>query len=391
MDNFDFTILRELRKKKGVSQAQLSEACNVTVQTISALEKGRYTPSLSTITSIARALDVDFADLVSYACIYDPKVVSCSAFSIGGIERKNCFLFDFNTMFVLNSEYFSGEQFCNQLFPLFDLYLMCVSDNSITLTIDDQDYNLNKHSVLYHDGMSKRMAEIKDQCKTIGIAVPRIGQYNRIFGKPKEQILSIAQDFTSSSQLLNRLDFSVLKLIRSVREITIENLAKISGVSEQAISDIEQNKRAPILSTISNIAKALGISISDFMDFVWRREPKVYDFLPLIDHREKVAGQVSANRVVLGDIVIDIVTNDSGEKVEVVGPADPFMEIAALPLKGQVETVIDGKSFVYGPGHALRYHCNKERTFRCSSDFEMVIIRKLKKDYFSSLRSDFIN
>ena len=388
MDNFDFTILRELRKKKCISQVQLSEACGITVQTISALEKGRYTPSLSTITSIARALDVDFAELVSYACMSDPKLISCSSPSVTGIDRKNCKVFDLSSMLVLNSDYSPGEDICNHRFPLFDLYVMLIGDKQLDVSVDGQDYEMNSKIALYHDGMSGRLASIKESCKTIGLAVPRKGQFSRVFGKSKGKVLSLAQEFTPSSQLLNGLDFSVLKLIRAAREISIESLAEKSGVSEQAISDIEQNKRAPILSTVSNIAKALGVSISDIMDFAWRREPQTFEFQPLDNHIEKVSGEVIASRAILGDIIIDYAKNSTGRKSEIAGPADPFMEIAAIPLKGQVETIIDGKSYIYGPGYALQYHCNKERLFKCSPDFEIVIIRRLKKDNFSTLRPE---
>ncbi len=389
MENFDFTILRELRKNKGVSQAQLSESCGITVQTICALEKGRYTPSLSTVTSIARALEVDFAELVDYACMSDPKLFSCSSASTFGIERQNCKVFDFNSMMVLNSDYLPGEDFCNHRFPLCDLYLISIGERNFHISVDGHNYNLNGNTALYHDGMSGRIATIDEPGKVIGVAVPRLCQFTRIFGNARNRILSLAQDFTPSSQLLNGLDFSVLKLIRAARNISIESLADKSGVSEQAISDIELNKRAPILSTISNISKALDISISDIMDFAWRRDPQSYEFQLLHDYRETVKGDVIASRVVLGDIIIDYVKNMTEEKSEISCPADPFMEIAAIPLKGQVETLIDGKSYIYGPGHALKYHCNKGRVFKCSPGFEIVVVRRLKRDYFSILNPQF--
>ena len=388
MDNFDFTILRELRKRKGFSQAQLSESCNITVQTISALEKGRYTPSLSTITSIAKALEVDFSELLSCACLSEPKIVACSNLEFTGSEHNHCKVFDFNTMFVLKSDYIPGEEYCNQLFPLYDLYVTSGCGKYLEVKIDGVKYGVDKSTVIYHDGMSCRVAKIDKPCQTIVIAIPRSRIFSSIFENSVEKVIELAQEIRPSEKPLNGLDFSVLKLIRAARKMSIEALAEKSGVSEQAISDIEQNKRAPILSTVASIARALKISISDFMDFTWRREPKVYDFAKLEERRETVSGQVTAGRIMLKNIVLDYARNDDGKAVTIEAPADPFKEIVVIPLKGQIETIIDGRTYIYGPGHALQYHCNKPRYFKCSAGFEMIVIRRLKNDYYSALRTE---
>lgn len=46
--------IRELRKEHGITQEELAEAVGVTRQTIIAIEKGRYDPSLRLAFRIAR-------------------------------------------------------------------------------------------------------------------------------------------------------------------------------------------------------------------------------------------------------------------------------------------------------------------------------------------------
>ena len=46
--------VRELRTGRGLSQAALAEAVDVSRQTINAIETGRYTPSLPLAISLAR-------------------------------------------------------------------------------------------------------------------------------------------------------------------------------------------------------------------------------------------------------------------------------------------------------------------------------------------------
>ncbi|MEM8978148.1 MAG: helix-turn-helix transcriptional regulator [Pseudomonadota bacterium] len=45
--------MRELRKLKGTSQAELAKSLNVSRQTVNALERGRYDPSLHLAFNIA--------------------------------------------------------------------------------------------------------------------------------------------------------------------------------------------------------------------------------------------------------------------------------------------------------------------------------------------------
>lgn len=47
-------ILKELRKKRGVSQAELANALDVSRQTIISIESGRYTASLPLAIRISR-------------------------------------------------------------------------------------------------------------------------------------------------------------------------------------------------------------------------------------------------------------------------------------------------------------------------------------------------
>lgn len=56
--------LKETRKKKGITQAKLSEATNISRETIAKIESGKAkTIRLTTATSIANALGVQATDI----------------------------------------------------------------------------------------------------------------------------------------------------------------------------------------------------------------------------------------------------------------------------------------------------------------------------------------
>ncbi|ALV63157.1 putative HTH-type transcriptional regulator [Thermococcus sp. 2319x1] len=58
--------LHELREKRGLTQEELAKALGVTRQTIIAIEKGKYNPSLELAFKIARFFNVKIEDIFIY-------------------------------------------------------------------------------------------------------------------------------------------------------------------------------------------------------------------------------------------------------------------------------------------------------------------------------------
>ena len=57
-----------------------------------------------------------------------------------------------------------------------------------------------------------------------------------------------------------------VRKIGKARRLSLEELAKISSLTKGYLSKIENGKQVPAISTLQNIAKALGVDISDIMD-----------------------------------------------------------------------------------------------------------------------------
>ena len=58
-------LIKELRQKESITQEQLSTLCNVDVRSIQRIEKGEQNISISLLFSIADALKVESATLIS--------------------------------------------------------------------------------------------------------------------------------------------------------------------------------------------------------------------------------------------------------------------------------------------------------------------------------------
>ena len=57
--------LAEIRNKKGMTQAELAEACGITQKAISAIEVARRRPSFEVLIKLAKALGVTIDELVA--------------------------------------------------------------------------------------------------------------------------------------------------------------------------------------------------------------------------------------------------------------------------------------------------------------------------------------
>ncbi len=58
--------LEEIRKERGIRQEELAKELEVSRQTISSLEKGRYNPSIQLAFKIARFFDMTIEEIFIY-------------------------------------------------------------------------------------------------------------------------------------------------------------------------------------------------------------------------------------------------------------------------------------------------------------------------------------
>ncbi|MEW6356861.1 MAG: XRE family transcriptional regulator [Planctomycetota bacterium] len=69
-------------------------------------------------------------------------------------------------------------------------------------------------------------------------------------------------------------DFSVIRFLRKEKRLSLRALAQQSGVSLGAVAKIESNRGNPVLRTLAQLGKVLGISVSDLLALAERRKPR---------------------------------------------------------------------------------------------------------------------
>ena len=76
---YDFTIIRHLRKRMGLTIYGLSEKCGVSYVALSKLERNLGNPELKTLDRIARALNVETHNLLALAEHERPRIVDAES------------------------------------------------------------------------------------------------------------------------------------------------------------------------------------------------------------------------------------------------------------------------------------------------------------------------
>jgi len=62
----------EIRKKRGMTQEELSGRMGIGPKYLSSIERGKENPTLNTLINLARCLDLDLGEMFSYIEIEDP-------------------------------------------------------------------------------------------------------------------------------------------------------------------------------------------------------------------------------------------------------------------------------------------------------------------------------
>jgi transcriptional regulator with XRE-family HTH domain len=73
--------IKELRKRRGLTQEQLAEQVDLATNYISLIEVGKTSPSLETMENVARALGVELKDMFDFMHL-EPEEIS-----IGGLGK----------------------------------------------------------------------------------------------------------------------------------------------------------------------------------------------------------------------------------------------------------------------------------------------------------------
>jgi len=164
---------------------------------------------------------------------------------------------------------------------------------------------------------------------------------------------------------LNLIIGNKLKHIRSKRNLSLNEMAKITGVSKAMLGQIERGQSNPTVSTLWKIATGLKVSFSLFIDEN-QDDLKVIsqnDISPVIEDNNRMRlypiFPFDANK---GFEIFTIELEPGCNHIS--APHTDDVEEYIIVTRGQIELNIKDKKFLLEKGNSIRFMANTPHTYK---------------------------
>ncbi len=183
---------------------------------------------------------------------------------------------------------------------------------------------------------------------------------------------------TDRAEITSRLA-GRLKEERAAKGLSLDALAKLSGVSRSMLSQIERGESSPTVASLWNLTRALNVDFSALLDEETEplhpiREIVSADQTPVI--RNRAAGCevriLSAPEEVGGHEVYDI-RFEAGAALESTAHKKGCVEHLTV-LDGALTVVSDGEQAVVSTGDTVRYAADVEHAIRAQKAARAFLI-----------------
>ncbi len=162
---------------------------------------------------------------------------------------------------------------------------------------------------------------------------------------------------------------SKIQSLRKSRGITLEQLAKMTGLTKGYLSQIENSNRTPPFSTLDKIAYALGVDITYF--FINSMDEQVDSKITIVkpEERKKVAPgglrrgygyEALAYKKAGKNMEPYIITVDSHSVGSFKHDGEEFLFI----LEGTLEFIFGGEKYILKPGDSVYFDSGIEHSGR---------------------------
>ena len=164
MEQFDFTILRELRKRAGLSIGEVSAESGVSAAVISKLERNRTRAELDTLYRLARVFGITAAELLNLAEARLSHPLKATA------HRNEDFLFreiNYKNIRCLHGRAGKGSRVSHPNVHRDDYELCWILDGTLRLTLPSESYELSAGQSLQFDALLEPTYEALTDCELL--------------------------------------------------------------------------------------------------------------------------------------------------------------------------------------------------------------------------------
>lgn len=163
---------------------------------------------------------------------------------------------------------------------------------------------------------------------------------------------------------LNHIIGNKLKDIRTKRNLSLDEVTKLTGVSKAMLGQIERGVSNPTVSTLWKIATGLKVSFSVFIDESEENLTLVdqNNITPLVEESSKMRLYPIFPFDVNRGFEIFTIELDGGTK-HISKPHNNGVEEYVIIIEGEIRLVIDEKEFNLKKGNSIKFMANKEHQY----------------------------
>jgi transcriptional regulator with XRE-family HTH domain len=167
---YDFSVLRTLRKRDGLTIAALSERSGVSPAVISKLERNQTSAELSTLFSLGRAFGLSATDLIGLAESHTAHRVRESVHTTGGIRFREI---RYGNLRALLGEGRAGGRAAKPEIHGDDYETCWALEGRIRITLPDETQVLTAGECVQFDAVLEHAYEVIEDCRILVVHVKK--------------------------------------------------------------------------------------------------------------------------------------------------------------------------------------------------------------------------
>jgi XRE family transcriptional regulator, regulator of sulfur utilization len=168
---YDFSVLRDLRKRRKLTLDRLSKACGVSYVALSRLERNRANPELKTLDRISKALGLATHTLLTLAKREEPFTTSHQKCLILGKAECRYLEMDGVRVFIVHAP--KGAAGDEPTFHRDDYERCIVMDGQVKITVRGKDFLLGAGEGLTWDTLFDHHYEVLQPSSFIKMLTPK--------------------------------------------------------------------------------------------------------------------------------------------------------------------------------------------------------------------------
>lgn len=171
------------------------------------------------------------------------------------------------------------------------------------------------------------------------------------------------------------LDFTVVRDVRKQRGLTLDEVAKRSGLSIASLSKLERNQNLIELGTLHRLARVFGLSASDLLALA---ESPTADRAEVERYR---SGPFEFEKIAYREVELFHATAKAGDSLRHPEAHGDDHEVCWV-RRGRVHIAFSHEQHTLGPGEALQFDAVLPHTYEILEDAELIIAHLAKANRF---------